>query len=176
MATLGGGEGEPLDGEYDPYRSDGEGGEYDASTTDGNEEPVAVAAQFPRRDLRESLGFLRATRRLALPGAGFDEESDDGSVVALAAVDVFGLLLVSSATGACIFEKGRSPPQTARHTRGVERRQRLRLPQRPVTYSSPLSQVATQPCSYWTATDVTFLVIFCHMPPTRPSLTQTEYL
>lgn len=117
MATLGGGEGEPLDGENDPYRSDGEGGEYDASTTDGNEEPVAVAAQFPRRDLRESLGFLRATRRLALPGAGFDEESDDGSVVALAAVDVFGLLLVSSATGVCIFEKGRSPPQTARHPR-----------------------------------------------------------
>lgn len=111
MATLGEGEGEPLDGENGSYRSDGDGGgdgdgdsdggEYDASTTDGNEEeqPVVVAAAPFENCERESLGFLRAARRLALPGAGFDEESDDGSVFALAALDVFGLLLVSSATG-----------------------------------------------------------------------------
>lgn len=106
MATLGEGEGEPLDGENGSYRSDdGEGGEYDASTTDGNDESLLQlpATRFPDTKERESLGFLRATRRLALPGVGFDGDSDDGSVVALAAVDVFGLLLVSSATGACIF-------------------------------------------------------------------------
>eukprot|EP00752_Nemacystus_decipiens_P008540 g7627.t1 len=105
MATLGEGEGEPLDGENGSYRSDGEGEEYDASTTDGNEEPVAVAAAapFPESELRESLGFLRAKRRLALPGTGFDKGSDDGSVVALAVLDVFGLLLVSTATGILVY-------------------------------------------------------------------------
>lgn len=126
MATLGEGEGEPLDGENGAYRSDGEDGEYDASTTDGNEEPVVVAAApFPQSDLRESLGFLRATRRLALPGAGFDKESDDGSVIALAAVDVFGLLLMSSATGVLhFFEKGTFTAADGQHPR-CRRRQRL---------------------------------------------------
>lgn len=99
MATLGGDGGEPLDGENGSYRSDGEGDEYDKSTTDGNEEPAVVLAPFPMSEERESLGFLRATRRLALPGVGFDEGKDDGSVVAVAALDLFGLLLVSSATG-----------------------------------------------------------------------------
>lgn len=118
MATLGEGEGEPLDGENGSYRSDGDGGEYDAST-DGNEEPVVAAAAepFPGDNLRENLGFLRATRRLALPGAGFDGGSDDGSVFALTALDVFGLLLVSSATGVCccIVEKGTSTAVDGRH-------------------------------------------------------------
>lgn len=109
MATLGGeGEGEPLDGDLNG--SSGEGGEeYKASTTDGNEEePAVVAAPFPGSELRESLGFLKAVKKLALPGVGFSEGPDDGRVVALAALDRFGFLLVSSATG----ERRESPPRT----------------------------------------------------------------
>lgn len=107
MAMLGGeGEGEPLDGDVNSG-SVGGGSEHEASTTNGNDEgavrpaPV-VAAPFPApAELRESLGFLIAARKLALPGVRFGEGADDGRVVALAALDRFGLLLVSSATGVC---------------------------------------------------------------------------
>lgn len=108
---------EPLDG--DGYGdSDGHGydDEYNESTADGNsldgdEDAAGVAANgssaaavtLPESEYRESLGFLRASRNLALPGAGFDAADDDGRIVGLAALDRFGLLLVSSATGVCVY-------------------------------------------------------------------------
>lgn len=154
MATLGEAEGEPLDGESGAYRSDdGEGDEYEVSTTDGNEEPVP-AAPFPENELRQSLGFLRATRRLALPGVGFDEGGDDGSVVALAAVDLFGLLLVSSATGVCILKRG-----VHRRT-GSRRKAGLNLSA--VCIASPehsLAQVALQP---WTTMEDCYRCCISH--------------
>lgn len=113
MATLG--EEEPLDGECGAYDSYGEDEDDDnASTADGgsgseneNEKvttsAAAAAVPFPAPEVRESLGFLHANRKMALPGVGFDGGgSDDGRMAALAALDRFGLLLVSSATGVCV--------------------------------------------------------------------------
>lgn len=113
-------EDEPLDGDdYGGSEGHGYDDEYNASSTadgnslDGDDEAVgtgsaanggsssaAAPVTLPESEYRESLGFLRASRKLALPGAGFDA-ADDGRVVALAALDRFGLLLVSSATGVC---------------------------------------------------------------------------
>ncbi|CAN0227265.1 unnamed protein product, partial [Ectocarpus sp. 12 AP-2014] len=114
-------EDEPLDGDdYGGSEGHGYGDEYDDSTADGNSldgddeaagtdsaanggsSSAAAPVTLPESEYRESLGFLRASRKLALPGAGFDA-ADDGRVVALAALDRFGLLLVSSATGVLVY-------------------------------------------------------------------------
>ncbi|CAM9842568.1 unnamed protein product, partial [Ectocarpus sp. 13 AM-2016] len=113
-------EDEPLDGDdYGGSEGHGYDDEYDDSTADGNSlddegatgigraanggsSGAAAPVTLPESEYRESLGFLRASRKLALPGAGFDA-ADDGRIVALAALDRFGLLLVSSATGILVY-------------------------------------------------------------------------
>lgn len=61
-------------------------------------DPVGVT--IPGIVLHGELGFQRARTKLSLPGVAFVEgEVDDGRLSALAAVDRFGLTLVSCASG-----------------------------------------------------------------------------
>ncbi|CAN0347877.1 unnamed protein product, partial [Ectocarpus sp. 8 AP-2014] len=105
----GGSEGHGYDDEYnDSSTADGNSLDGDdevadtGSAANGGSSGAAAPVTLPESEYRESLGFLRASRKLALPGAGFDA-ADDGRVVALAALDRFGLLLVSSATGILVY-------------------------------------------------------------------------
>lgn len=71
-----------------------EEGEGQSSPSD----PVGVT--IPGIVLHGELGFQRARTKLSLPGVAFLEgEVDDGRLSALAAVDRFGLTLVSCASG-----------------------------------------------------------------------------
>lgn len=119
MVLISDGEEEPLDGDpgvHGGYSDSEDDDDDNASTADGNfvsdgdqdEEAesassasTTAAVPLAPADYREDLGIMRATTaQLALPGVGFKEEgSDDGRLAGLAAVDRFGLLLVSSATG-----------------------------------------------------------------------------
>ena len=73
----------------------------DGHQVHGGEAPAAGAAvAFPTSVYRESLGFLRARRKLTLPGVGLQPgEVDDGNLAALAVMERFGFLLVSCSTG-----------------------------------------------------------------------------
>lgn len=120
MVLISDGDEEPLDGDpgfddgYDDsededntstadgnYVSEEEGEEDEGdSATSANTDTTDDAVPLASADYREDLGILKATRtQLALPGVGFEEGSDDGRLAGLAAVDRFGLFLVSSATG-----------------------------------------------------------------------------
>lgn len=123
MATRGGEEGDTLGSEYEGDEVSVENGEYydnndgssssvagfrdqehsgyvyDSNGIEGQDE-TSSAVPFEGILYRESLGFMRARRRLALPHVGLAEgEEDDGRLAALAVLDRFGLLLVSCATG-----------------------------------------------------------------------------
>lgn len=129
-AGEGGEEREALDGGYGGVGGQaGTGyGEEDYANYVGNSDQVHGEANpeanpdgpgvaFPTSVYRESLGFLRARRRLALPGVGPEpREGDDGCLAGLAVMERFGFLLVSCATGE--MEGGRYPPNNQRTARG----------------------------------------------------------
>lgn len=76
--------------------SEEEEGEEDGQSSQSD----AAGTVIPGVMLHEQLGFQRARRKLSLPGVAFAEgEVDDGRLSALAAVDRFGLTLVSCASG-----------------------------------------------------------------------------
>lgn len=91
-------EGDDDDADSSSTADDGNGS---SAASSGNEMAARACVPFPEAERRESLGFLQANRKIALPGASFDKkgDGDDWRAVALAALDRFGLLLVSSATG-----------------------------------------------------------------------------
>lgn len=73
----------------------------------GEEAPAAGAAvAFPTSVYRESLGFLRARKKLTLPGVGMEPgEVDGGTLAGLAVMERFGFLLVSCSTGERVRER-----------------------------------------------------------------------
>lgn len=108
-AGEGGEEREGLDGGYggvggqagagygeEGYANDGGNGDH----VHGEANPDGPGVAFPTSVYRESLGFLRARKKLTLPGVGLEPgEVDDGCLAALAVMERFGFLLVSCATG-----------------------------------------------------------------------------
>lgn len=101
----GGGEGGQGENEYAAEGYPNYGG--NGHQVHGEEAPAAGAAvAFPTSVYRESLGFLRARKKLTLPGVGMEPgEVDGGTLAGLAVMERFGFLLVSCSTGERVRER-----------------------------------------------------------------------
>lgn len=74
--------------------------DYDDDDGDDQRDDGLNASTFTAPAYRESLGFMRARRKLDLPGVGLGKgEVDDSRIDGLAVMDRFGFILVSSSAG-----------------------------------------------------------------------------